>query len=137
MNELEKRLKEALSEKDIELQDKMLTAISEEYNSAADHEIIMKFMDTEFEHIMQDMDKVEQKIDETAIKQQLNDVIEILPLSYIAKNYFHKSASWLYQRINGYEVRGKVYELKPHEIETLRTAIQEISRKFTTVSLSL
>lgn len=36
---------------------------------------------------------------ELKIRDQLKEVADILPLSYIAKNYFGKSAAWLYQRI--------------------------------------
>ena len=33
------------------------------------------------------------------IRQQLGDVPDILSMSYIAKNYFGKSRTWLYQRL--------------------------------------
>ena len=42
------------------------------------------------------------KQDITALRQQIEeDDYKLIPMSYIAKHYFGKSASWLYQRING------------------------------------
>lgn len=60
---------------------------------------------------------------------------KLIPWSYIAKEYFGKSLSWLTQRINGYPVRGKVYTLNAEQKETLNRALAEIgayigSRRF-------
>ena len=56
--------------------------------------------------------------------EEIRDSLDILPLSYIAKHYFGKSASWLYQRINGNKVRGKVYTLNKEEIEIFNKAFK-------------
>ena len=48
------------------------------------------------------------KQDITALRQQIEeDDYKLIPMSYIAKHYFGKSASWLYQRINGNKVGGR------------------------------
>ena len=41
----------------------------------------------------------------------IDEDYRLLPMSYIAKNYFGKSSAWLSQRINGTLVRGKTYTL--------------------------
>lgn len=40
--------------------------------------------------------KTENLVKRERIKEQLNEVLPVLPLSYIAKNYFNKSRQWLY-----------------------------------------
>lgn len=79
------------------------------------------------------MDKIEQEI---KIRDQIKDSLEILPLSYIAKNYFGKSASWLYQRINGNKVRGKIYTLNKDEIEIFNRALKEIGNRIGSLSIN-
>ena len=53
----------------------------------------------------------------------------LLPISYIAKNYFNKSTAWLQQRINGYKVRGKVYTLNEEQKVVFNNAIQDIAKR--------
>ena len=60
---------------------------------------------------------------------QINDkAYKLIPWSYIAKEYFGKSVSWLTQRINGYSVRGKVYTLNEEQKATLNRALSEIGK---------
>lgn len=70
------------------------------------------------------------------LKMQIEDVYDILPLSYIAKTYFKKSRSWLYQRLNGYKVKGKTYTLNEEEKRIFNTAMQDLSAKIGSVQLS-
>lgn len=61
------------------------------------------------------------------LRQQMDDkAYKLIPWSYIAKEYFGKSVSWLTQRINGYSVRGKVYTLNEDQKETLNRALADI-----------
>ena len=66
-----------------------------------------------------EIDRIERK---ASIREQLEGIIEFLPMSYIAKHYFGKSASWLYQRINGNTVRGRVYTLNDEQRATFNAA---------------
>ena len=70
------------------------------------------------------------------LKSQIEDVYPLLPLSYIAEHYFGKSRAWLYQRLNGYEVRGKVYTLNESEKQIFNQAVKEIAEKIGSVQLS-
>ncbi|NLX66593.1 MAG: DUF5053 domain-containing protein [Bacteroidales bacterium] len=58
-------------------------------------------------------------------------------MSYIAKNYFNKTKSWLSQRINGNEVNGKPVQFTPEEIDTLNGAISDLSQKLAAFRVSL
>lgn len=60
---------------------------------------------------------------------------KLLPISYIAKEYFGKSAAWLLQRLNGYEVRGQVYTLSEQQKDTFNRALQEISQRLAGIKL--
>ncbi len=70
------------------------------------------------------------------VKEQLEQVSNIISMTYIAKIYFNKSRSWLSQRINELDVNGKPAKFLPEEINTLNYAIQDISEKLGTVRIS-
>jgi hypothetical protein len=69
------------------------------------------------------------------IRQQLGEVPEILSMSYIAKTYFGKSRTWLYQRINGNKVNGKPAYFTRSERKQLQDALQDIGRKLSAITL--
>ena len=54
---------------------------------------------------------------------QLNGIENYLSLSRIAEEYFGKSRSWLYQRINGLIVNGKPAQFTPEERKKLADAL--------------
>mgnify|MGYP000219501281 FL=1 len=60
----------------------------------------------------------------------------LLPLSYIAKRYFGKSAAWLSQRLNGTPVRGHVYTLNDEQKSTFNNALQEIGDRIASLRLA-
>lgn len=94
--------------------------------------IFGNFMMQGLEDISNCMDIIEHELN---IRERLKESLEVLPLSYIARNYFGKSASWLYQRINGYKVRGKVYTLNREEINIFNRALKEIGEKIGSLSI--
>ena len=69
------------------------------------------------------------------IRQQLGDVPDILSMSYIAKNYFGKSRTWLYQRINGNNVNGKPAYFTRSERKQLQDALHDIGKKLSAITL--
>lgn len=76
-----------------------------------------------------------EKAKELSVKARLNEVLPILPLSYIAEQYFQKSKSWLYQRLNGNIVNGSPAQFTQEEIKTLNFALQDLSKKLGSISL--
>ncbi|GIJ96571.1 MAG: DUF5053 domain-containing protein [Bacteroidota bacterium] len=76
-----------------------------------------------------------EKAKELSVKARLNEVLPILPLSYIAEHYFQKSKSWFYQRLNGNIVNGSPAQFTQEEIKTLNFALQDLSKKLGSISL--
>ncbi|GIZ15759.1 DUF5053 domain-containing protein [Capnocytophaga catalasegens] len=76
-----------------------------------------------------------EKAKELSVKARLNEVLPILPLSYIAEQYFQKSKSWFYQRLNGNIVNGSPAQFTQEEIKTLNFALQDLSKKLGSISL--
>ena len=76
-----------------------------------------------------------EKAKELSVKARLNEVLPILPLSYIAERYFQKSKSWFYQRLNGNIVNGSPAQFTQEEIKTLNFALQDLSKKLGSISL--
>ena len=72
-----------------------------------------------------------------AMKQKMKEVIPAISLVYIAKTYFDKTDAWLYQRINGNIVNGKPAAFTPKEMETMKFALNDLSNKLGSLSVSL
>lgn len=76
------------------------------------------------------------KQDITTLRQQIEeDDYKLIPMSYIAKHYFGKSASWLYQRINGNKVGGRSYTLNEEQKATFNRALQDIAKRISSFSI--
>ena len=72
-----------------------------------------------------------------ALRSQIDEEdYKLLPISYIAKTDFNKSASWLLQRLNGYQVRGKVYTLSQEQKGIFNQAVKEISNRISALQLA-
>ena len=72
------------------------------------------------------------------MRQQMDDTTyKLIPWSYIAREYFHKTPGWLQQRINGQSVRGKVYTLNAEQKAVLDRALGEICSKIGSYRLAL
>lgn len=70
------------------------------------------------------------------VKNQIKDILPIISLSFIAKEYFGKTKEWLYQRINGNVVNGKPAQFTEEEIKTLNFALKDIADKLMRISVS-
>lgn len=73
---------------------------------------------------------------EIIVKNQIRDILPIISLSFIAKEYFGKTKEWLYQRINGNVVNGKPAQFTEEEKKTLNFALKDIADKLTKISVS-
>jgi len=76
------------------------------------------------------------RAEELALKSQLEEVLPILSVSFIAKNYFNKSRQWFYQKLNGNIVNGKPAKFTKEEIKTLNSALKDLSKKIGAVKVS-
>lgn len=78
-----------------------------------------------------------EKADDSLLREQLVDVLNVISLSYIAERYFGRSRGWLYQRINGYKIHGKTAVFTSDERKKFIVALQEISTMLTKTSIQL
>ncbi len=76
------------------------------------------------------------RAEELALRVRLKEVLPAVSISHIAKTYFGKTRSWLYQRINGSIVNGKPARLTDTERRTLEEAFRDIADKLTSIHVS-
>nr|DAW68840.1 MAG TPA: protein of unknown function (DUF5053) [Bacteriophage sp.] len=107
--------------------------ITGKYTDQKDVDAIADFLIKGYKDISSEAEELNSYV---ALKQQIAPYAEIIPLGYIARKYFGKSTAWLSQRINGSKVRGKVYTLSKKDIETFNFALQDISKKIGSLSIS-
>lgn len=79
----------------------------------------------------------EQKVKELTMAEKLGEITDMVSMAYIAKAYFGKSRSWLAHKMNGNTVNGKTSQFSPDELAILRTALQDMSKKFGALSLTI
>ena len=132
LDELREIFRNITPETEEEYQNRFLS-IQERYTSPEDIEAINDFMMSLYKVMDEKIEEVDRLL---TIQEQLKPYKEILPISYIARTYFGKSAAWLQQRLYGYKVRGKVYSLSDKDINTLNSAIQDISKKIGSLSIT-
>ncbi len=113
--------------------DKQLERIKANFTSEQDIETIHQFIKDGLTEITQ---QTEELINEVTLRKQLQEVAEIVSLSYIAEKYFNKTRQWLYQRINGSMVNNKPARFSEKELETLNFALRDISQKIGSVNVS-
>lgn len=80
-------------------------------------------------------DKMIEEYETEKVRKKLGELPEAISLSYIAKNYFGKSRSWLLQRINGNKVNGKEAHFSSGEIRQLQNALHDLGQKLSSVAL--
>jgi len=67
----------------------------------------------------------------------VEQIARYVSISYIAKQYFGKSRSWLHHKLKGDYINGKPAELTPAEKKKLSLALEDISRQIHQTALSL
>lgn len=89
------------------------------------------------DEMMASLGVIDNRLSELETIVELDDIADMASMSYIAKKYFNRSRSWLYQRLNGNTVHGKPATFTPEERQTLAKALDDMSRKFKEKSLSI
>lgn len=83
--------------------------------------------------VRQDFNRIHKELDEIkellSIREKLEPVLPYLSVSNLAKDYFGKSSSWFYQRLNGNCVHGKVCKFTEEELSRLDMALKDIGRR--------
>lgn len=67
-------------------------------------------------------------------KGLLGDMADAVSLSYIARTYFGKDKSWLYQRLNNTLVNGKPAAFTQQELKILADSIGDLSKRLSAIS---
>ena len=78
-----------------------------------------------------------EELEARRIREKLGIVPEAISMSYVAKNYFGKTKTWLYQRLNGNKVNGKIAGFTEDERRQFREALQDLSKKMATIATTL
>ena len=76
-----------------------------------------------------------EELDARRIKEKLGNVPDAISMSYIAKNYFGKTKTWLYQRLNGNKVNGKEARFTETEARQLQNALHDLGRRLSSIIL--
>jgi hypothetical protein len=100
--------------------------------SESEKKEVIQAVDDDFKAMHQEIAEIKQMLD---IREKLSPVLPVISVSYLAKNYFHKTPQWFYQRLNGNKVNGKPAKFSNIEIQTLNFAIQDIRQQLSTVQL--
>lgn len=103
-------------------------------------DLIRAEMDTDAERVasatLAQIKETNERAREIIVKNQIRDILPIISLSFIAKEYFGKTKEWLYQRINGNVVNGKPAQFTEEEKKTLNFALKDIADKLMKISVS-
>lgn len=86
----------------------------------------------DFDNIHQEVSAIQEQL---TIRERLEPVLPYLSISTLAKNYFNKSSSWFYQRLNGNKIHGKVCRFTEEELKTLNMALKDISHRISSLKL--
>lgn len=97
-------------------------------NDMADQEIaqLTTAVQEDFNRIHKELDEIKELL---SIREKLEPVLPYLSVSNLAKDYFGKSSSWFYQRLNGNCVHGKVCKFTEEELSRLDIALKDIGRR--------
>lgn len=103
-------------------------------------ELILAEMDADAEGVaaaaLAQITETNDRAKQLIVKDQIKEILPVISLAFIAKEYFGKTKEWLYQRINGNAVNGKPARFTEEEKETLNFALKDIAAKLTRISVS-
>lgn len=85
--------------------------------------------------VEEDLKGMNSLAEEIRVREKMEAILPMISVSYLAKHYFGRSSSWLYQRINGNRVHGKPAKFTVQELEKLRYALREISQNIAGITL--
>ena len=107
--------------------------INAHYTTEADREAIGDFLLDSYKGMNTEADDLLCQVERA---KELRKMKEIIPVSYIARHYFGKSAARLQQRLYGYKVRGRVYTLSTEDRRKFDEALQDIANQIRSFSIA-
>ena len=112
--------------------DEHLDRMEGAYTSEADKKMINEYVKLMLDDIGKELKDVRHEVD---VLKTLKSISDMISFKYIAETYFKKSKAWFSQRLNGNTVHGKVCRFSEDELDTLRFALQDISKKIGSLSI--
>ena len=95
------------------------------------------FADAFIESAKEASAKAHRVCDMVDMRLKLGKTLKMVSMAYIAENYFHKSQSWLSQRINGHKVNGVSAAFNKDELRILSIALKDIGNQMNETARSL
>ena len=65
----------------------------------------------------------------TDMKSKLKDILMVVSWRELANQYFHKSSSWFYHKMDGRDGNGKPTSFSPEEALQLKGALVDLSNR--------
>ena len=88
-----------------------------------------KFADTFIDSAKKQAEKSKKLCDEITIRLKLEEILGVVSMSYIAREYFQKSKAWFSQKLNGNIKNGIISSFSEDELKILSFALEDISEK--------
>jgi len=88
-----------------------------------------EFADAFVDSAKEDAKRIKDFCNEVTIRIKMEEILDVVSMSYISREYFHKSKSWFSQKLNGNIKNGSPSEFTKSELKTLSLALEEISEK--------
>lgn len=67
------------------------------------------------------------QVENLTMKQKVRDILLAVSWADLGKNYFGKSNSWLYHKLDGIDENGQPTSFSKEETETLKGALVDLS----------
>jgi hypothetical protein len=96
-----------------------------------------EFANAFVESAKEECEKAEQLYNAINIKLKLANILDVVSMSYIAENYFHKSKAWFSQRLNGHRINGNPATFNSNELGILSNALNDIGNKVKNTARSI
>ena len=112
--------------------DEHLDRMENVYTSDEDKKLISEYVTLMMGDIDTELKEVNKEIETI---RTIKSISNLISFKYIAETYFNKSKAWFSQRLNGNTVHGKVCRFTDEELQTLRFALQDISKKIGSLSI--
>jgi hypothetical protein len=77
----------------------------------------------------EDTKRIKNFCNEVTVRMKLENILDIVSMTYISREYFHKGRSWFSQKLNGNIKNGNITSFSEEELKTLSSALEDISKK--------
>ncbi|MCL1933503.1 MAG: DUF5053 domain-containing protein [Candidatus Azobacteroides sp.] len=88
-----------------------------------------EFADAFINSAKEDTKRIKSFCNEVTVRMKLEDILGIVSMTYIAREYFRKSKSWFFQKLNGNIKNGNLTSFTEEELKTLSFALEDIGNK--------